>query len=387
MLLGAIAANLALLGYFKYTNFMIDNVNLIAGASLPHWHIILPVGISFYTFIQIGFLVEVYNRQVKEVRLDHYLLFGTFFPCVTAGPIILQREMLPQLAGPPAALLDGARIATALTVFGIGLCKKLLLADAVAPFADAVFDGAADGAAVGAAHAWIGALAYTLQLYFDFSGYSDMALGVAFLFGLRLPLNFNSPLKACSIIDFWRRWHITMTRFFTNYLHAPIALPLMRRALARRYGRGTRFLVATALPIVADLRARRPVARRRLDLRRVRPDPRAGTRGQPRLARGPPARAAAVRRLAPDHGGRDRRAGVLPRRRPRRPRLRCSARCSAWRRRRPLADPGFAPGTALAWIALLGDDRARLPEQPGADGAALVQLRSASRRARPRGAG
>jgi len=250
ILCGAIAANLALLGYFKYTNFLIDNVNLIAGSSLPHLSLILPVGISFYTFIQIGFLVEVYNRQVKEIRLEHYLLFGSFFPCITAGPIILQREMLPQFAKAGPALLDGARLATALTVFGIGLCKKLLLADQVAPFANAVFDGAAAGAAIGAALAWIGALAYTLQLYFDFSGYSDMALGIALLFGLRLPLNFNSPLKATSIIDFWRRWHITMTRFFTNYLHAPIALPLMRRALARSYGRPARFLAASALPIV-----------------------------------------------------------------------------------------------------------------------------------------
>jgi D-alanyl-lipoteichoic acid acyltransferase DltB (MBOAT superfamily) len=246
----AIAANLALLGYFKYTNFLLDNVNLIAGSSLPHWHIMLPVGISFYSFIQIGFLVEVYNRQVKEVRFGHYLLFGSLFPCITAGPIILQREMLPQFGGPGPALLDGARIATALTVFGIGLCKKLLLADHIAPFANAVFDDAAGGAPIGAALAWIGALAYTLQLYFDFSGYSDMALGIAFLFGLRLPLNFNSPLKASSIIDFWRRWHITMTRFFTNYLYSPLALPMMRRALRDGHGRIARFLAATALPIV-----------------------------------------------------------------------------------------------------------------------------------------
>jgi alginate O-acetyltransferase complex protein AlgI len=250
ILCGAIAANLALLGYFKYTNFLIDNVNLVAGWSLPHWQIILPVGISFYTFIQIGFLVEVYTRQVKEVCFGHYLLFGSFFPCITAGPIVLQREMLPQFGTAGPALLDGARIATALTVFGIGLCKKLLLADQVAPFANAVFDGAAAGAPIGAALAWIGALAYTLQLYFDFSGYSDMALGIALLFGLKLPLNFNSPLKATSIIDFWRRWHITMTRFFTNYLHAPIALRIMRRALARSYGRPARVLAASALPIV-----------------------------------------------------------------------------------------------------------------------------------------
>jgi D-alanyl-lipoteichoic acid acyltransferase DltB (MBOAT superfamily) len=250
ILSGAIAANLALLGYFKYANFLIDNVNLIAGASFAHWQVMLPVGISFYTFIQIGFLIEVHNRQVEDIRFGHYLLFGSFFPCITAGPIILQREMLPQFAADGPVLLDGARIATALTVFGIGLCKKLLLADHIAPFANAVFDGAAGGATVSTAAAWAGALAYTLQLYFDFSGYSDMALGIAFLFGLRLPLNFNSPLKACSIIDFWRRWHITMTRFFTNYVYSPLALAMMRRALRRSAPRPARFLAATALPIV-----------------------------------------------------------------------------------------------------------------------------------------
>jgi D-alanyl-lipoteichoic acid acyltransferase DltB (MBOAT superfamily) len=251
LLLAAIAANLVLLGWFKYTNFLIDNANLLTGSALAHLDILLPVGISFYTFIQIGFLVEVYNRQVGEVRFRHYLLFASFFPCVTAGPIILQRDMLPQLAQVRPAGLDSTRVAVALTVFGIGLFKKLILADSIAPFADGVFDGAAAGAPVGAALAWIGALAYTLQLYFDFSAYCDMALGTAYLFGLRLPLNFNSPLKACSITDFWRRWHMTMTRFFTNYLYAPIAMPLTRRALQRSWGRTTRFALATALPVVA----------------------------------------------------------------------------------------------------------------------------------------
>ena len=251
LLLGAIAVNLGLLGYFKYTNFFIDNVNLLAGTSFSHLSIILPIGISFYTFIQIGFLVEVYNRQVGAIRFGDYLLFASFFPCVTAGPIILQKDMLPQFAKAQPAGFDSARIAVALTVFGIGLFKKLMLADHIAPFADGVFDGAATGAMVGPSLAWIGALAYTLQLYFDFSAYCDMALGIAYLFGLRLPLNFNSPLKAYSITDFWRRWHMTMTRFFTSYLYAPIAMPLTRRALQRSYGRTARFLLATALPVAA----------------------------------------------------------------------------------------------------------------------------------------
>jgi alginate O-acetyltransferase complex protein AlgI len=251
LLLTAIAANLALLGYFKYANFLIDNANLLAGSALPHLDIVLPVGISFYTFIQLGFLVEVYNRQVGDIRFRHYLLFGSFFPCVTAGPIVLQKDMLPQFAKARPAALDSTRIAVALTVFGIGLLKKLILADNIAPFADGVFDGAAAGLPVGTSLAWIGAVAYTLQLYFDFSAYSDMALGIGYLFGLELPLNFNSPLKACSIADFWRRWHMTMSRFFSNYLYAPIAMPLTRRALQRSYGRTARFLAATALPVGA----------------------------------------------------------------------------------------------------------------------------------------
>jgi alginate O-acetyltransferase complex protein AlgI len=251
LLLAAIAANLALLGYFKYTNFLIDNVNLLARGALPHLDILLPVGISFYTFVQIGFLVEVYNRQVGEIRFGHYLLFGSFFPCVTAGPILLQKDMLPQLAKARRASLDSTRIAVGLTVFGIGLLKKLILADNIAPFADGVFDGAAAGVPFGTSLAWIGALAYTLQLYFDFSAYSDMALGISYLFGLELPLNFNSPLKACSLADFWRRWHMSMTRFFTSYLYPLIAVPMTRRALQRSYGRTARFLVATALPIGA----------------------------------------------------------------------------------------------------------------------------------------
>jgi alginate O-acetyltransferase complex protein AlgI len=251
LLLGALAANLALLGYFKYSNFFIDNINQLAGSSISHLKVLLPVGISFYTFIQIGFLVEVYNRQVSQIRFSHYLLFGSFFPCITAGPIILQKDMLPQFAAARPMRLDSARIAVALTVFGIGLFKKLLLADSVAPFADGVFDGAAAGAAVAPAAAWTGALAYTLQLYFDFSGYSDMALGLAYLFGFKLPLNFNSPLQACSITDFWRRWHMTMTRFFTSYLYAAIAVPMMRRAMRNSYGRARRFLAASAMPVTA----------------------------------------------------------------------------------------------------------------------------------------
>ncbi len=250
LLMLALASNLGLLIYFKYTNFLIDNLNVAFGTTAPHLQIIYLVGISFFTFIQIGVLCEVYSGQLSKIRFSHFFLISSFFPCVTAGPILLQKEMLPQFAHEQRSLLDPLRLAVALTVFGIGLFKKLVLADSIAPYADGAFDAVVGGAAIDAAGAWIGALAYTLQLYFDFSGYSDMAVGIGYLFGFRLPLNFNSPLKATSIIDFWRRWHMTMTRFFTTYLYTPIGISLMRRAVKGRFNRPKRFLVAVAMPVV-----------------------------------------------------------------------------------------------------------------------------------------
>jgi D-alanyl-lipoteichoic acid acyltransferase DltB (MBOAT superfamily) len=244
------AANLGFLGYFKYTNFLIDNVNAVANLDLPHVQVLYLVGLSFYTFVQVGYLIEIYTGQSTMARFHHYFLFSCFFPCVTAGPILLQKEMMPQIAQQQEKLFDTLRLATGLTVFAIGLFKKLVLADSIAPFADEVFNGVAGGGAVATADAWIGALAYTLQIYFDFSGYSDMAIGIGHLFGFRLPLNFNSPLKACSIVEFWRRWHMTMTRFFTNYLYSPIGITMMRRAVKRRYSRRLRFLQAVAFPVL-----------------------------------------------------------------------------------------------------------------------------------------
>jgi alginate O-acetyltransferase complex protein AlgI len=250
LLMLAMACNLGLLIYFKYTNFLIDNLNAAFATSVPHLQIIYLVGISFFTFIQIGVLCEIYSGQLNQLRFSHFFLISSFFPCVTAGPILLQKEMMPQFAHEQRAILNPLRIAVALTVFGIGLFKKLVLADSIAPYADAAFNGVASGAAIDTGGAWIGALAYTLQIYFDFSGYSDMAVGIGYLFGFRLPLNFNSPLKATSIIDFWRRWHMTMTRFFTTYLYTPMGISLMRRAVKGRFSKPKRFLAAVATPVV-----------------------------------------------------------------------------------------------------------------------------------------
>lgn len=246
----AVTCNLGLLAYFKYTNFLIDNFNSVFAASAPHLQIAYVVGISFFTFIQLGVLFEIYSGQLTSLRFSHFFLMGSFFPCVTAGPIVLQKEMMPQFAHERRALFNPLRIAVAVTVFGIGLFKKLVLADGIAPYADVAFNGVAAGGAIDAGGAWIGAIAYTLQLYFDFSGYSDMAVGIGYLFGFRLPLNFNSPLKAASIIDFWRRWHMTMTRFFTTYLYTPLGICLMRRAVKARLGKTQRFLLAVATPVV-----------------------------------------------------------------------------------------------------------------------------------------
>lgn len=248
VLLAGIAANVAALAYFKYSNFLIDIANALSGAGVDHVQLILPVGISFYTFVQIGYLVEAYNGQVERPDVTRYALFSSFFPCVTAGPLVLQREMLEQMRDRRDPAFDAQRLAVGLTMFAIGLFKKVFLADSIGPYANEVFDGVAAGGGLNAVIAWTGAVAYALQLYFDFSGYSDMALGLGLMFGLKLPLNFDSPFKATSISDFWRRWHMTMTRFFTTFIFTPLAMRGMRSAGGRGAGRLQRFLLTGGMP-------------------------------------------------------------------------------------------------------------------------------------------
>lgn len=241
--------NLCALGYFKYMNFFIDIGNQLGATQFDHLDIILPIGISFYTFTQIGFLIEAAAGSVKPMSLGRYAVFAGFFPCVTAGPLLLQREIFEQMEKRTDSPFSSNRVAIALTMFGIGLAKKVIIADSIAPYSDLVFDGAAAGAYVSTGTAWIGALAYTFQLYFDFSGYSDMAIGLAFLFGLRLPINFNSPFKATSISEFWNRWHMTMTRFFTSFVYTHLAMRSLRRAQLNGSGRFWKWLTASALPV------------------------------------------------------------------------------------------------------------------------------------------
>ncbi len=241
VLVTAIAANLALLGYYKYANFFLTSIGSLTGSQLSLAGIILPLGISFFTFTQIAFLVDAYQGKAKEYNFIHYILFVTYFPHLIAGPILHHKEMMPQFALANNYRVNWQHIATGLMLFTLGLCKKTLWADSLAPFANAVFDGAQRGALLTTYEAWAGALAYTLQLYFDFSGYTDMALGIALMFNIRLPINFDSPYKATSIIDFWRRWHMTLSRFLRDYLYIPLGGN--RKGKLRRYGN----LLATML--------------------------------------------------------------------------------------------------------------------------------------------
>lgn len=250
LLVLAIAANLAALGHFKYTNFFIDISNQMAGTGFSHANIILPIGISFYTFIQIGYLVDCYGGLVKRHSFFKYLTFASLFPCVTAGPLVMQKEIFGQMNDHRTRMFDLSRIALGLTMFSIGLFKKVVFADGIAEYSNSVFNGVAGGQGLDAMTAWVGALAYTFQLYFDFSGYSDMALGLGAIFGLMLPLNFNSPFKATSISDFWQRWHMSMTRFFTNYVFSPMAISSMRKSTVLGYGPVRKFMGAGAWPMV-----------------------------------------------------------------------------------------------------------------------------------------
>ncbi len=217
-----ITGNLAVLAFFKYANFFIANVNAAFSLSLPLQRIVLPLAISFFTFQQIGYLVDCAAGRAGERDLLRYSLFVSFFPQLIAGPIVRYGEVAPQMARAETYRFRWANLAAGLTMFAFGLVKKVVMADSLAGYADLAFNAAAAGHALTWLEAWFGVLAYTLQLYFDFSGYSDMALGAARMVGLQLPINFNSPYQASSIIEFWQRWHMTLSRFFRDYLFLPL---------------------------------------------------------------------------------------------------------------------------------------------------------------------
>ena len=216
-----IIINLALIFYFKYAYFLIENLSFITGKKYAFSSAVLPLGISFFTFQQIAYLIDVYHEKINH-SLIKYSLFICFFPQLIAGPIVHHRDVLPQFTNNTKTRLISQDLAVGLTIFVIGLVKKVLIADSVAKIANPAFATAAAGESPALIVAWSATLAYTLQLYFDFSGYSDMAIGAARLFGIRLPANFNSPYKATDISDFWRRWHITLSNFLRDYLYIPL---------------------------------------------------------------------------------------------------------------------------------------------------------------------
>jgi D-alanyl-lipoteichoic acid acyltransferase DltB (MBOAT superfamily) len=232
VLLLGILFNVVFLGVFKYTDFITSTVDDVFGANLVLLHIILPLGISFITFQKIAFLIDVQAGRIKSFTFQEYCTFVLFFPQLIAGPIVHYREMMPQFQA-ATCRFNQENVAVGLTLLLFGLFKKVVLADTMAPMVTPIYEHAVAGAQISFVAAWMAAIGFTLQIYFDFSGYTDMALGLARFFGIKLPPNFNSPLRAPSIIDFWLRWHMTLTRFLTAYIYNPMVLTLTRRRLAK----------------------------------------------------------------------------------------------------------------------------------------------------------
>jgi alginate O-acetyltransferase complex protein AlgI len=214
-----IVVNVLLLSYYKYTDFFITNINALTGLQIALQRVVLPLGISFFTFTQIAYLVDTYKNSAREYDFLNYALFVTFFPHLLAGPIIHHREMMPQFANLRNKVFSYRNMSQALFLFFIGLFKKVIIADALASVANAGFDSAAG---LTFRDAWVTSISYTMQIYYDFSAYTDMALAASLMFNIRLPINFNSPYKALDITDFWRRWHMTLSRFLRDYVYIPL---------------------------------------------------------------------------------------------------------------------------------------------------------------------
>lgn len=219
ILVCGIVFNLAFLGYFKYTDFVIQNINTLLNTDIPLQNIVLPLGISFFTFTQTAYLVDVYRGETKEYSKSDYLLFVTIFPHLIAGPILYHKDMIPQFSVPENYRINYKNITYGIIWFVIGLFKKVIIADKLSNTANLAFSS---GHLLTMYDAWVGSLSYTLQLYFDFSAYSEMAIGLGLMFNYNLPLNFNLPYRSCSIIEFWRRWHMTLSAFLKNYLYIPL---------------------------------------------------------------------------------------------------------------------------------------------------------------------
>ncbi len=217
-----VAFNLGLIAYYKYAAFVVESLNTGLQARLPVPEIVLPIGISFFTFQQISLLVDAYKGRVERLPFWDHVLFVSFFPQLIAGPIVRQHDMLPQLASRQHWHLRADYLAAGIALFSLGLFKKAVLIDPFVPYLDIIYEAAAKGGPVGFLDGWAAGIGYGFQIYFDFSAYSDMAIGLGFMFGLRLPVNFFSPYKAENVRTFWRRWHITLSRFLRDYLFIPL---------------------------------------------------------------------------------------------------------------------------------------------------------------------
>ncbi|WP_237154226.1 MBOAT family O-acyltransferase [Oryzibacter oryziterrae] len=229
---GAITLNLIALGFFKYYNFFVTSIDGLSKL-FPTMNIELPIGISFFTFTQIAFLIDTWRKISEERNVIHYALFVTYFPHLIAGPVLHHKQMMPQFANESTYRFNIESFSIGIFYFVVGLFKKIVIADSFAPFASALFDHVSGGANPPILAAWIGALSYTFQIYFDFSGYSDMAVGISKMFGITLPFNFNSPYKSTNIITFWRRWHMSLSQFLRDYLYFPLGGN--RNGKSRRY--------------------------------------------------------------------------------------------------------------------------------------------------------
>lgn len=233
LFVGALLFNLSLLGFYKYGPLLNNLLNPESFFHEAPVAVAIPLGISFFTFTQIAFLVDTFSGKSREYDLINYILFVTYFPHLIAGPIIHHKEMMPQFKDLALKKFQWENLSLGITLFMIGLFKKVIVADYFVTSVQALFERSSQGS-VSFLDAWIGTFSYTLQIYFDFSGYSDMALGLSKMFGIRLPINFNSPYKATSIIDFWRRWHITLSRFLRDYIYIPLG--------GNRHGHWRRYL-------------------------------------------------------------------------------------------------------------------------------------------------
>ena len=250
LLLFGILFNLALLGYFKYANFFIENIEIIFDKSIKWEKIILPIAISFFTFQQIAYLVDVSNNKTKEYSLLNYSIFVSFFPQLIAGPIVYHAEMKKQYENLSFLRKNFYNnITLGVCIFVIGLFKKVIIADNLSTYADPIFLSNEQGNNLFFIESWLGILSYTFQMYFDFSGYSDMAIGLAKIFGINLPFNFNSPFKSRNIIEFWKKWHITLSRFINDYLFTNIAMLFLRFSVMKKLN-NFNFILSILLPVL-----------------------------------------------------------------------------------------------------------------------------------------